>query len=338
MRQIWITKAGEPEVLQIKEAPDPTPGEGEIRIRVAASGINFADIMARMGLYQDAPPIPCVVGYEVSGTVDAVGPGVSDWKEGDRVMSFTRFGGYSDVVVVPTTYALRVPDHLDLVDMAAIPVNYVTAWLMLMDLGNLKARHQILVHAVAGGVGMAAVQIAKWRGATILGTASASKHERLKEMGVDYPIDYRNEDFEQRVMEITKGRGVDIALDAVGGESFKKSYRCTAQSGRLYLFGMSSGASSKSAGKISFYRSALKSPIWPAVKLLLDNKGVQGVNLGHLWHEVDMLREAMEEIMKLMSDGTFKPVVDAKFSFDDAAKAHHYIQDRKNFGKVLLTP
>ena len=139
MRQIWIPKAGGPEVLEVREAADPTPGEGEVRVRVAASGVNFADIMARMGLYPDAPPLPCVVGYEVAGTIDAIGAGVTDLKAGDRVLSITQFGGYTDTLVAPAMQVARLPDGLDFEAAAAIPVNYLTAWLMLVRLGNVQA-------------------------------------------------------------------------------------------------------------------------------------------------------------------------------------------------------
>ncbi|MFP4501982.1 MAG: synaptic vesicle VAT-1 family membrane protein [Candidatus Hydrogenedentota bacterium] len=338
MRQIWITKAGGPEVLEVREAPTPEPGAGEIRIRVKASGVNFADIMARMGQYPDAPPIPCVVGYEVSGDVDAVGPGVTGFSQGDRVVSLTQFNGYSDAVVVPAVYARRLPDQVTYEAAAAIPVNYCTAWIMLVRCGNIQAGETALVHSAGGGVGLAALQICQWRGAHVVGTASAGKHARLTEMGVAHCIDYNTEDFEQEVMGYTQGQGVDIVLDAVGGRSFKKGYRCLAPLGRLFMFGVSSSAVGKRRSIAAIAKTLLTMPWFHPIPLIDKNRGVFGTNMGHLWDVMDKLGADMDHILQLTAEGAFAPVVDATFPFDQAGEAHAYIQDRKNFGKVLLTP
>ena len=197
MRQIWITKAGAPDVLVVKEAPDPQPRSGEMRIRVAASGVNFADILGRMGLYPDLPPIPVVPGYEVGGRVDAVGEGVdASWVDRE-VMAMTRFGGYSDVVCVPENQVFIRPAGMSAFDAAAIPVNYFTAWQLLVVMGGLKQGETVLIHSAGGGVGVAATQIAKHIGARVIGTASAAKHAELRALGVDHLIDYRTEDFER---------------------------------------------------------------------------------------------------------------------------------------------
>lgn len=337
MRQVWITKAGRPEVLQVKEAPDPTPGAGEVRVRVEATGVNFADIMARMGLYPDAPPIPCVVGYEVSGRVDAVGDGVDRVAVGDRVVALTRFWGYADTIVVPQEQALTLADTISMEAAAAIPVNYLTAWLMLVKLGNVSKGDIVLVHAVAGGVGQAALQICKWREATVIGTASGGKHERLKAAGVDHCIDYRTQDFEAEVKRITDGRGVDIALDAVGGTSFKKSYASLSDMGRLFMFGASSIAVDTKRNIFAALKTLVSMPSFKPIPMMDVNKGAHGVNLGHLWHRTDDLAAMLEQIHALVADGTLAPVVDATFPLEAAHEAHAYIQARKNFGKVLLT-
>jgi NADPH:quinone reductase-like Zn-dependent oxidoreductase len=338
MRQVWITKRGGPEVLQVREAPDPEPKPGEIRVRVAAAGVNFADVMARMGLYPDAPPLPAVVGYEVAGTVDRVGAGVEGFREGDRVGSSTRFGGYADVVCVPAMQAQQMPDGLSFEKAAAIPVNYMTAWLMLVTLGNVRVGDRVLVHAVAGGVGQAALQICRWKGAEVIGTASAGKHARLQELGVAHCIDYRTQDFLAETKRVTDGRGVDIALDAVGGDSFRKSYRALAPLGRLYVFGASALATGKRRSIVGAVRGMLAMPAFRPIPMMNANRGVQGVNLGHLWKEAARLKEMMGQIMALVADGTFDPVVDRTFPLDQAGDAHAWIQDRRNFGKVLLVP
>ncbi len=338
MRQVWIPRIGEPEVLEIREAPDPEPGPGQVRIRVKASGINFADILARMGLYPDSPKLPAVVGYEVAGTVDGVGEGVEEFHEGDRVVCLTRFGGYSDVVCAPHASVRRIPEPLDFEGAASIPVNYLTAWLMLVHLGNVRSGERVLVHACAGGVGVAAVQICRHFGAQVIGTASAGKHQRLIEMGVTACIDYRTQDFEAEVKRLTEGRGVDIALDALGGESFRKSYRSLASLGRLFIFGASSLAPGTTRSWISALSGLWKMSAFKPLQLMSHNKGVCGVNIGHLWHRGDELAAMLAEIVALFADGTFAPMVDRSYPFGEAAAAHRYIQERKNFGKVVLTP
>ena len=206
MRQIWISKAGPPEVLVVKEAPDPHPAAGEMRIRVEASGVNFADVMGRLGLYPDLPRIPVVPGYEVAGRVDAVGGGVDASWVGRDVFASTRFGGYADVVCAPQAQVFARPSNMFAQEGASIPVNYLTAWQLIVVMGGLKAGETVLIHSAGGGVGIAATQIAKHIGAKVIGTASAGKHEELRALGVDHLIDYRTEDFEQRARQITGGR------------------------------------------------------------------------------------------------------------------------------------
>lgn len=338
MKQVWIPRIGGPEVLEIREAADPEPGPGEVRVRVAASGINFADILARMGLYPDAPKPPTVVGYEVSGEIDRLGPGVDGLAVGDRILATTLLGGYSNAVTVPAQAVFPVPGRLSLEAAAAIPVNYLTAWIMLVWLSNVRPGERVLIHAAAGGVGQAALQICLWSGAEVIGTASAAKHERLRKLGVHHCIDYRTRDFYQEVQRITAGEGVDIALDAVGGTSAMKSYRCLAPLGRLFLFGVSSFAPGTRRSLLATLRGLWATPRFHPLKMIHRNRGVFGVNLGHLWQKRELLRHMMEDILALVADGTFVPVVDRTFPLEQASDAHAYIQARKNFGKVLLVP
>ena len=337
MQQVWIPRIGDPDVLELRDAPDPDPAQGEVRVRVRAAGVNFADIMARMGLYNDSPPLPAVVGYEVSGVVDAIGDGVEGFSIGDRVLALTRFGGYSSVICAPAMHVHPIPEHLSFEGAAGVPVNYLTAWLMLVALGNVQAADRVLIHAAAGGVGQAALQICKWRGATTYGTASAPKHPRLKEMGLDHCIDYRSQDFEAEVSRLTDGQGVEIVLDAVGGASFKKSYRCLAPMGRLFLFGASSVVGGEKRQITTALKSLVQMPRFSSLKLMDENRGVLGVNIGHLWDRADRINLMLQEIMQLLDDGTFTPLIDATFPLAQANEAHRYIQDRKNFGKVVLT-
>jgi synaptic vesicle membrane protein VAT-1 len=337
MRQVWIPRTGGPEVLEVRDAPDPEPGEGQVRIRVAAAGLNFADTLARIGLYPDAPKLPAVMGYEVAGTIDKAGPGAGP-AVGTRVLAFTRFGGHSEAVVVPAQQAVPIPDDLSFEKAAAIPVVYVTAWIMLVWLGNVRRGERVLVHAAAGGVGTAALQICRVKGAEVIGTASRSKHARLRELGVAHAIDYTTEDFEVEVKRITGGRGVDIVLDAVGGESLAKGYRCLAPLGRLFTFGGSGFAPKGRRNPIHMLKGLLATPSFKPFSLMNRNRGVFGVNLGHLWDETETLRTILGDIMALVRQKQLDPIVDKAFRFDQAAEAHRFIQERKNFGKVLLVP
>lgn len=339
MRQIWITKYGEPEVLEVREAPDPSPGDGEVRIRAAGAGVNFADLSARAGLYPDAPPPPMVVGYEVAGEIDAVGTGIERLAAGDQVMAITRFGGYSDVVTVPEHQVVKTPSNADMIKAAGLPVTYLTSYLMLVRLGCTREGDAVLIHSAGGGVGLSALQIAKHRGAVTIGTASRKKHDRLVEMGLDHAIDYRTEDFEAEVMRITDGRGVDVVLDAQGGRSFRKSYRCLAPMGRLFCFGMAAAnAESRRAAWRTLPRALARTPVFHPLQLMNANKAVLGINLGHLWGEKRLLRETLEELSSMWGRGEIDPVIDSTFTFADAASAHRQLAEGRNFGKAVLSP
>jgi synaptic vesicle membrane protein VAT-1 len=340
MRQIWITKAGPPEALTVREVPDPQPQKGEMRLRVEASGVNFADVMGRMGLYPDLPPIPVVQGYEIAGRVDAIGVGVDPSWVGRNVFALTRFGGYADLVCVLEAQVFPRPQSMSAQEGASIPINYLTGWQLMVVMGALKKGETVLVHSVGGGVGIAATQIARHIGAKVIGTASAAKHSELSALGVDHLIDYRTEDFETRTLEITGGRGVELILDAAGGESLKKGYRALAPTGRLGVFGASSAATSKTGGMLGLVSMLARTP-WlqfNPLSLMNANKGVFGVNLGHMWGEIGRMRGWLDQLMSLWEQGAIKPKIARVFSFDEAAIAHHFIQDRKNIGKVLLIP
>ncbi len=343
MRQIWIPRPGRPEVLEVRETRDPLPGRGQVRIRVAATGVNFADILLRMGMYPDAPRMPLVPGYEVAGIVDAAGEEAeTDWI-GRDVLALCRFGGYSDAVCVHESQVFALPAGMSAEEGAAFPVNYLTAFQLIEVMGSLRTGETVLVHSAGGGVGIAAIQLAKRIGARVIGTASASKHDFLKSLGVDECIDYTREDFEARVVDITHGRGVELVLDAVGGKSFKKSYRSLASTGRMGMFGISAAATGKRRSLTSLAVTLLGTP-WlqfTPLALMNANKGVFGVNLGHLWEEQDRVSGWMETLLdytRERGESRIVPVVAETFPLERAAEAHHYIQDRRNIGKVLLIP
>src|SRR4051812_20832016 len=336
MRQVVIPRHGGAEVLEMREGPDPAPRDGEVRIRVRAAGINFADILARIGLYPDAPKPPVVVGYEVAGVIDAVGGGVTSMREGDRVVALTRFGGYSDCVVVPAMQAYRFPDRLSDAEAAAVPVTYLTAALALYRMAALTAGEVVLVHNAGGGVGIAATQLARLRRATVIGTASAAKHDALRSFGVEHAIDYRHASVESEVKRITRGRGVDVILDPLGGSSFGASYRMLAPLGRLVMLGVSSmSGDTRSAWRVLRSWWAMK-PFDP-LSLINRNRGVFGLNVGHLWEERRQLESVMNLLIDELSAGRLEPIVARTFPLERAADAHRFIQSRANIGKVVLT-
>src|SRR4026209_2796582 len=250
MRQIVTTANGDVDVLKVREKPDPTPRDDEVVIRVRAAGLNFADILARQGLYPDGPPKPCVMGYEVSGVVDSVGKDVNSSFVGKSVVAMTRFGGQSEMIAVKATQMFEKPDQLTFEQAAAIPVNYLTAYALLVVMGSLHKGESILIHNAGGGVGLAALDIAKKIGVVTFGTASPSKHQFLTERGLDHPIDYRSQDWLPILKNLTNGRGVDLILDPIGGAHWKKSFAALRHTGRLGMFGVSSASANGLAGKL----------------------------------------------------------------------------------------
>jgi NADPH:quinone reductase-like Zn-dependent oxidoreductase len=343
MRAVVITEHGGPDVLQVQERPDPSVGPGEVRVAVKAAGINFADTLARTGMYPDAPKVPCVVGYEVAGEVESVGDGVESVKPGDRVVAGTRFNGQAELVTVPQNMVYELPQKLSFEQGAAFPVNYATAQAGLVVMGGLTAGERVLIHAAAGGVGISATQIAKRIGAEVFGTASASKHEAIREQGVDHAIDYRSQDFAEEVRRLTRGEGIDVAFDALGPSSFRKDYRLLRQGGRLIMY----GASEVQTGELRSVPNALRTlarspfssmPWWKGLGVMNENKGVFGLNMLSWWDAEGSLDRVIDPLIPGLKKGDLKPVVAEAFPFERAADAHRFIAERRNVGKVVLVP
>jgi NADPH:quinone reductase-like Zn-dependent oxidoreductase len=344
MRAVVLTGHGGPEVLQVQERPDPPVGPGEVRIAVRAAGINFADTMARVGLYPEAPKPPCVLGYEVAGEVESVGDGVESVKVGDRVMAGTRFGGQASMVTVPADQVIPLEDSLSFEQGAAFPVNYATSYAALVIMGGVREGDRVLIHAAAGGVGISATQIARSRGAEIFGTASASKHDAIRDQGVEHAIDYRTQDFEQEVRRITDGEGVDVIMDATGPTNFRKDYRLLREGGRLIMYGASELSSGGERSIPTLARNLMRMPLatmpwWKSLQVLSENKGVFGLNM-LAWQDREGLDRVIEPLSRELAEGTIKidPVVADAFPFDRAGDAHRFIAERRNVGKVVLIP
>jgi len=334
MRAVVITKTGDPSVLKVQERPDPpSPGPGQVKIAVRAAGVNFADTMARVGLYEDAPPLPAVVGYEVAGTIIALGDGVDPAREGQRVMAGTRFGGYSEQVVVAASDAIPLPDGISFEQGAAIPVNYATAWAGLLGYGSLRPGERVLIHAAAGGVGIAATQLAKHAGAEVHGTASPGKHAALAQQGVDRAIDYRRDGWWKDLPKY------DLIMDAIGGKSFRTSYDLLRPGGRLVAF----GASSVHQDEKRNLRKALPQAArmfrgFDLIKQMGESKAVIGLNMLSLWDDRGTLEPWISPLDEALAAGVVQPVVHAAVPFADAPEAHRIIGARENVGKVVLVP
>jgi NADPH:quinone reductase-like Zn-dependent oxidoreductase len=338
MRQVWITRKGPPEVLQVREAPDPTPGPGEVRVRVAACGVNFADLMMRLGLYPDGPPLPAVPGYEIAGTIDEVGAGVSGERLGQEVLAVTRFGGYTDLTCLPAGQAYPRPPSVSAQTGAALPVNYLTAYQMIEVMGGLREEQVLLVHGAAGGVGLAAVQLGRLRGARIFGSASPAKHEFLRRQGVELVLDSGEETFAPAVRAATGGQGADLVLEPRHGRWIRESYRCLARTGRLVLFGFASAAAGERPSLRSLAATLLRTPwfLLNPIRIMNDNAGVLGVNLGRMWDQGERLDRWLRQLLAMLADGLISPHVDRTFPLAEAATAHRYLHERRNIGKVLL--
>jgi NADPH:quinone reductase-like Zn-dependent oxidoreductase len=338
MKQVLISAYGDPGVLKTIEKEEPQPQAGEVKIRVKAAGINFADILARQGLYPDGPKPPCVVGYEVAGVVEALGPEADPGLQGMRVLALTRFGGYSSSVCVAAQNIFEIPAAIDFDQAAALPVNYLTAYQLLVVMGGLKKDESVLIHNAGGGVGLAALDIARHIGARTMGTSSPGKHTFLKKRGLDHAIDYRAHDFLKEVNHLTEGRGCELVIDPLGGSHWKKSYKALRATGRLGMFGISTLTQSGMARPLRFLKLMLQLPWYNPVMLMNANKSVFGVNLGHLWHEPEKIQGWMRHILQGVDEGWARPHVHKTFSFNKAGEAHAYIEDRKNIGKVVLVP
>jgi len=344
MRAMVVRRYGPPEVFEAREVPDPQPKPGQVVIRVKAVGINFADLLQRMGVYPGTPKPPFVPGLEIAGVVEKVAEGAEGGrasegeplKRGDAVAATTHFNAYAEWVAVPARSAYLLPAGMTFEDGAAIPVNYLTAHHSMFTMGNLQPGDRILIHGAAGGVGIAAVQLARARGLVIFGTAGPSKQEYLRKIGVDHAIDYEKSDFVAVVHKFAAD-GIEMVMDPIGGKSFARSAQCLGPMGRLVVYGFSAAAGPD--GKKHLLRAGkalLEMPRFHPLKLMSRNIAVIGVSLGGLQSRGAVLRGELDEIFRMYAAGKIKPVIGKTFPLTEAAAAHRYIHERKNIGKVIL--
>lgn len=338
MKAAFVTRYGGPEVLEIRDAPIPRPGAREVLVRVRAIGLNFADVFARLGVYPGTPKAPFVPGLEFSGVVVAVGDQVTGFKGRERVMGYSRLGSHAEYVKVSEEMAGVVPDAMTFEDAASFLVSYLTAYHGLIRLAHIRAGEKLLVHAAAGGVGIATVQLAKHLGAEVFATAGTDEKVQLAgQHGADHPINYASTDFAEAVRRASGGYGVDVVMDSVGGDVYRKSWNLLAPMGRYILYGVSAVTGTGSLSRIKAAReySHMK-PIFPP-SLIGANKGIFGFNLGTLRGAEKYFREAMMELLKLYEHGVLRPLIGRVFPFEKIVDAHAFLQARRSVGKVVVT-
>ena len=331
---------GEVSVLEREQVEVRAPGPGEILVDTAFAGINYADVIARRGFYKWAPPPPTCVGFEVSGTVAAVGPGVDAPRLGDRVAAVTRFGGYASRIVLEAVRTYVLPDEMSLEHGAAIPAVYMTAWHSLMEIARVRPGETILIQAVAGGVGLAALELCKHQGLVTYGTAStADKLAFARGRGLDHGIDYQREDFEQAILRETGGRGVDVVLDSLGGEGLRKGYRCLARCGRVVTIGAAQVAPTSRRDPRALLAAGVelvRGGVFHPFQLIEDNRSIAGVQILLLWDDMPRLRRGMDALFALYREGAIRPHVDRVFGIDEIGEAHRLLETRRSKGKLLL--
>ncbi|XP_054907906.1 synaptic vesicle membrane protein VAT-1 homolog [Poeciliopsis prolifica] len=322
--------------LQVKKGK-PALKAGEVLVRVKVCGLNFADLMARQGLYDRLPSPPVTPGMECSGVVEAVGEEVTDRKVGDKVMVLNRFGLWQEVAVVPASHTFLIPDGMSFEEAAALPVNYITAYLMLFDFGNLRPNQSVLVHAAAGGVGIAATQLCKTvKDVTVFGTASASKHEAISQGGVTHAIDYRTKDYVEEVRKISP-KGLDIILDPLGGSDTHKAYNLLKPMGKLITYGAANMLAGQRKNLIAVAKNWYHQFSIHTLSLIQGNKSVCGFHLGYLDGEMELITQAMNTILDLYKQGKVKPRIDSTWHLEQVGDAMRKMQERNNIGKVILT-
>tara|TARA_B100001029_G_C15038341_1_gene441752 strand:- start:555 stop:1580 length:1026 start_codon:yes stop_codon:yes gene_type:complete len=336
MKSVILTKYGAPEVLKVQELKDVEPLNNQVRLKVHYAGINFAEIMARMKLYPGGPKPGSVLGGEVSGIIDKIGKDVKGLSVGEKVMGLSLNGSYSSHVCIDSNSIIKIPDNFKLDEAAAFPVAYITAYMMIFDLGNLQDGDTFLIHGAGGGVGTTAIQIAKTKNIKIIGTSSTWKHDELIKMGVDKCIDYNTDDTEKEIMDFTDGKGVDLIIDPIGAKNWKLSYRVLGKMGKLIIYGDQNLVKGDKLKPIVALKEMYSMPKYRPMDLMANNKSVMGYHLGRFKGHEWKVQRSINNLIKLVNDNDLHPVIDSKFSYKDASKAHRHIQSRKNFGKVLL--
>jgi NADPH:quinone reductase-like Zn-dependent oxidoreductase len=335
MKAIFLVKKGAPEkAFEFREVNILQPGENQILIKVEGFGLNFADIVAREGMYKDAPPIPCVIGYDVVGRIESFGNNVNGFTKGDRVAALTRFGGYAEYAVTDSRAAIKIPDSLNIAEGTALCTQYATAYYCAVMAANLREGEKVVIHAASGGVGSALLQYAKHKRCEIYATTSSdSKMSLLKEVGATYVINSSKGNFYDAIRKHSP-HGVDVIFDALGGKFVKQGIKLLNSGGRIVCYGASQMTGTSLWGRI---KAGLQFGIYHPAQLMMPSKSLLGVNMLQIADKrPELLQLCLQQVMKLYTDGVFKPAEGKIFSASEIATAHRYLQEKKAIGKVAL--
>lgn len=335
MKAIYIVKHGDvDEAFEVRETPKPVPKAGEALIKVEAFGLNFADIMARKGMYKDAPPIPSLMGYDVVGTVERVGSNVINLLEGDRVTALTRFGGYAEYAITDARAAAKISDKISVTEATALTTQYCTAYYCAAEVVNLFAGDKVLIHSAAGGVGTGLMQYALYKGCEVFATTgSSSKVELLKQMGAHHVINTSKVDFDEYIDETTKGDGVDVIFDAVGADFIKRGIKILNAGGRIVCYG--AAQMTDASNVFSQLIKGIQFGIYHPAEFMMTSKSLIGVNMLKIAdHKPEVLKRCLENVVRLVDQGVFKPQGGKTFKAQDIGAAHTYLESRQSTGKV----
>ncbi len=334
---VLVRNGNAADAFEIREMKRPVPKSGEVCIRVEAFGLNFADVMARQGLYREAPPLPSVLGYDLVGTIEEVGPGADDTLVGKRVAAMTRFGAYAEYCVTRLTGVVEVPAELGLAEACAFGTQYTTAWHAAFQSTNIHRGERVLIHAAAGGVGTALTQLALWKGCEIYATAgSEEKIQQLREMGVHHPINYRETDYEEAIRKLLGEARLDLSFNAIAGSTFKKDMRLLGAGGRLVLYGAAERAGMK-GGKLATLRLLWKMGLFIPLLCMAKSQSIVGVNMLKIAdHKPERIAEGLERLMELYQEGVIAPRSGGVYPIDRLAEAHEALEERHTTGKLAV--
>ncbi len=338
MKAIYITRYGDSnKAFEMRKTEIPTPRPGEICIKAISSGLNFADVVARRGLYPEAPKNPAIIGYDVAGTVHAIGAGVDGYSVGDPVVALTRFGGYAEYAIAMAEGVSRLPDGYDYHRATALATQGCTAYYCAEECVSLHPGDRVLVQAAAGGVGSLLTQIAKHRGCTVYGTASSSKQDYLRQNGVDHPIDYTKQDFKKYIEAQGQG-GIDVVFDSIGGRSFGKGMKLLNPVGRMVSFGAASQINGDKTNKLKAAGVVFGFGLFTPIALLMESRSVITVNMLKVAdHRPQVFKHVMDQTVKLAKEGILRPELSKTFAAVDIAAAHDYLESRQSIGKVTIS-
>lgn len=338
MKAYTLVKNGKAEeAFKLEEKPTPTPGEGEVLIESEGFGLNFADVMARLGIYKECPPLPTVIGYENVGRVKALGSGVTGLEIGQRVLAFTRFGGYADHIVTPAIAVTPVPESLSIGEATALATQYMTAYYAVEECLNLFEGDHALVHAAAGGVGTALIQILKHKGVIVFGTAgSEEKLDYLRSLGVDYPINYRAVDYLEEITKLGFKGKLDATFNPIGGDYVKKDFALLNSGGGVVIFGASKMTDAR--GNIfKMLKMVFGFGFWSPIKLVTSSRSLIGLNMLKIGdNKPKAFQRALKGVVAMVDQGILKPTVGKEYDHTQLAEAHAYLESRQSIGKIAI--